>query len=119
MQIALRDRSSPHSGRAGLLFFEETEILTVRDLYRGHQTRTGICRIRYRAVKIDIEPAFLSELNSNEIFDRLKEKVGSEQPLTDEELMQLIILPLSEDIVLFAPGYSKEDVERLRKEIVL
>lgn len=47
------------------------------------------------AVKMDIAPAFLSELNSNEIFDQLKEKVGSEQLLTDEELMQLIILSLS------------------------
>ena len=28
-------------------------------------------------------------------------------------------LALSEDIVLFAPGYSKADEERLRKEIML
>lgn len=47
------------------------------------------------AVNMSIEPAFLSELDSNGIFDRLKEKIEGNEPLTDEELMQLIILPLS------------------------
>lgn len=47
------------------------------------------------AVKMRIETAFLSELDSGEIYGRLKEKVERNEPLTDEELMQLIILPLS------------------------
>ena len=71
------------------------------------------------AVKMSVETAFLSEIDADEIYDRLKSKIEQNQLLTDEELMQLIILPLSEDIVLFAPGYSKADEERLRKEIML
>ena len=42
-----------------------------------------------------METAFLSEINADEIYDRLKSKIKQNQLLTDEELMQLIILPLS------------------------
>lgn len=42
-----------------------------------------------------IETAFLSELDSEEIFRCLKAKVEQNRPLSDEELMQFIILPLS------------------------
>ena len=68
---------------------------------------------------MSVETAFLSEINADEIYGRLKSKIEQKRLLTDEELMQLIILPLSEDIVLFAPGYSKADEERLRKKIML
>ena len=47
------------------------------------------------AVKMSVETAFLSEINADEIYDRLKSKIEQNQLLTDEELMQLIILPLS------------------------
>mgnify|MGYP000037503796 CR=1 FL=1 len=47
------------------------------------------------AVKVSLEPAFLSELDSDGIFLRLKEKVERNELLEDEELMRLIILPLS------------------------
>lgn len=67
------------------------------------------------AVKMSVETAFLSEINADEIYGRLKSKIEQKRLLTDEELMQLIILPLSEDIVLFAPGYSRADEERLGK----
>jgi len=68
---------------------------------------------------MSVETAFLSEINADEIYGRLKSKIEQKRLLTDEELMQLIILPLSEDIVLFAPGYSRAVEERLRKEIML
>lgn len=42
-----------------------------------------------------IETAFLSELDSDEIFQRLKRKVEQKERLDDEELMEFIILPLS------------------------
>lgn len=47
------------------------------------------------ALQMCIEPAFLSELNGDEIYIRLKEKVETGEMLTDEELMEFIILPLS------------------------
>jgi hypothetical protein len=42
-----------------------------------------------------IEPAFLSKLDSDEIKQRLTKKVNSGEKLTDEELMEFIILPLT------------------------
>ncbi len=47
------------------------------------------------AVKMNIEPAFLSELDSDRMMERLQEKVERNELLTDEELMEMIILPLS------------------------
>lgn len=47
------------------------------------------------ALQMCIEPAFLSELNGDEIYIRLKEKVETGEMLTDEELMEFMILPLS------------------------
>ena len=47
------------------------------------------------AVKIRIEPAFLSELDQEKISQKLTEKIKRKKQLTDEEMMELIILPLS------------------------
>ena len=47
------------------------------------------------AVRMTLEPAFLSELDSGGLFRHLKEKVERNEPLDDEELMGFIILPLS------------------------
>ncbi|KAI4451494.1 hypothetical protein C823_006054 [Eubacterium plexicaudatum ASF492] len=47
------------------------------------------------AVKLHTETAFLSELDSDGIMERLKSKVERNKMLTDEELMEFIILPLS------------------------
>lgn len=47
------------------------------------------------ALQMRTEPAFLSELDRDEIYSRLKEKVETGEMLTDEELMEFIILPLS------------------------
>ncbi len=47
------------------------------------------------AVRMIMEPAFLSELDSGELFRHLKEKVEENELLSDEELMEFIILPLS------------------------
>lgn len=47
------------------------------------------------AVRVKLEPAFLSELDSEGIFRHLKEKVEKNESLDDEELMEFIILPLS------------------------
>jgi len=47
------------------------------------------------AVKINIEPAFLSELDAGSILHRLENKIKGNEMLTDGELMEMIILPLS------------------------
>ncbi|MDE6619855.1 MAG: hypothetical protein K2K74_05070 [Lachnospiraceae bacterium] len=65
-------------------------------IYTGDIERRQVsARYDIGAVKMTMETAFLSELDSEGIFERLKEKVEKNQPLTDEELMQFIILPLS------------------------
>ena len=47
------------------------------------------------ALKIHVECAFLSELDSAGIQERLRQKVEQNEMLDDEELMEFIILPLS------------------------
>ena len=47
------------------------------------------------AVRLDIEPAFLSMIDSEDVYKRLKERVESSAELTDEEVMQFVILPLT------------------------
>lgn len=65
-------------------------------IYTGDVERSRV-REEYDigAAKISIEPAFLSELDGEGIFRRLEEKTGRNCELTDEELMEFIILPLS------------------------
>lgn len=46
-------------------------------------------------LKFAITPAFLSRIDSKEVMDRLNKKVLNHEPLTDEELMEFIILPLT------------------------
>lgn len=65
-------------------------------IYTGDINRTQVsAEYNIGAVSIKIETAFLSELDSKEIFSRLKYKVEKNQILNDEELMEFIILPLS------------------------
>ncbi|MDD3369958.1 MAG: hypothetical protein PHP50_13945 [Lachnospiraceae bacterium] len=47
------------------------------------------------AVQLTIEEAFLSELNSEEIRERLTGKIYSNEALTNKELMEFAILPLT------------------------
>jgi len=47
------------------------------------------------AVKMSIEPAFLSELDREDILQRLTDRVSGDERLTDDELMELIIFPLA------------------------
>lgn len=46
-------------------------------------------------LKFAITPAFLSQIDSKEVMERLNKKVLNHEPLTDEELMEFIILPLT------------------------
>lgn len=47
------------------------------------------------AITFKIENAFLSEINSEEVMERLTAKVNKGEQLTEEELMEFIVLPLT------------------------
>lgn len=94
---------------------------------------------------MEVECAYFSELNSEEIFHRLKRKVEQNEKLADEELMEFIIYPLSyrtkeekqaaktayrkvvirmiqkdystEEISSLVSAYSQDDIEELRREL--
>ena len=59
---------------------------------RRDQVKTVLDRDGYR---IRIIPVFLSELDSEEIRERLNRKVKKGKQLTEQELMEFILLPLS------------------------
>lgn len=66
-------------------------IIYTGDVYRDQTTdvyEIGVLKMR-------VETAFLSELDGDGIYQRLKTKIHSANRLTEEELMQFIILPLS------------------------
>lgn len=74
----------------------ECPILRMIVIYTGDVHRSQASAVYdIGAVQVNVEPAFLSELDAESIFQKLKEKVAAGQMLTDEELMEFIILPLS------------------------
>lgn len=71
-------------------------ILRMIVIYTGDIARKQVStEYHIGALRMMVETAFLSELDSEEIFGRLKRKVELNEKLDDEELMQFIILPLS------------------------
>ncbi len=57
------------------------------------------------AIKLSVEPAFLSEIDGEAILMRLKNKLKNREKLDDREQMEFIILPLS--VTIQNPPYSK------------
>ncbi len=90
---------------------EPCPMLRMVVIYTGDIRRESVsCRYSIGALQMEIEAAFLSELDAEGIFPNLKEKVKKGELLSDEELMEFIILPLS---------YRKrEEKERKLKETV-
>ena len=71
-------------------------VLRMVVIYTGDITRKQVqAEYHVGAIRLTVETAFLSELDSGEIFQRLKRKVEQNERLKDEELMEFIILPLS------------------------
>ena len=90
---------------------KECPVIRMIVIYTGDIDRRKVsARYNIGAVKMKLETAFLSELDSKRIFDRLKKKVEKNQLLNDEELMQFIILPLS--------YRTKEEKQRKVRETV-
>ena len=75
---------------------KDCPIIHMVVIYTGDIDRTQVAaEYNIGAVSLNIETALLSELDSKEIFSRLRDKVEKNQILNDEELMEFIILPLS------------------------
>lgn len=75
---------------------KECPILRMIVIYTGDIKREQVeGSYDIGAVKMNVETAFLSELDSEKIFKRLKGKVERNERLSDDELMEFIILPLS------------------------
>lgn len=75
---------------------QECPLLRMIVIYTGDIKRKQVSpKYDIGAVKIKTETAFLSELDSRKILSQLKEKVEKKELLSDEELMEFIILPLS------------------------
>ncbi len=80
-------------------------VLRMIVIYTGDIRRDQVsAEYHIGAIRMKVETAFLSELHSEEIYQRLKRKVEQNERLDDEELMEFIILPLS--------YLKKEDKER-------
>ena len=67
------------------------------------------------AAKLSVEGAFLSELDSEKIRNRITSKVNSGESLTDEEIMEFIILPLTYKNKSDKQASIKESVELAKK----
>ena len=66
-------------------------IIYTADVRRGTTEPVMDCG----AFRMEIEEAFLSELDSEEIYDRIRSKLEKGESLDDKDLMQLIIYPLT------------------------
>ena len=49
----------------------------------------------FGCMKLCIEPAFLTDMDTEHIYNRLKAKINSGEKLNDEELLEIIVLPLT------------------------
>lgn len=75
---------------------KDCPLLRMVVIYTGDISRGQVSgEYNIGAVKLHTETAFLSELDSDGIMERLGVKVERNEMLTDEELMEFIILPLS------------------------
>lgn len=75
---------------------KECPVLRMIVIYTGDVKRSQVsAEYHIGALNMYIEAAFLLELNADQILGILEEKVRTGQLLTDEELMQFMILPLS------------------------
>lgn len=86
------------TGTANRYLKEKKDCPTLRMIviYTGDIRRRQVsAEYSIGAVKVTLEPAFLSELDSDAIFQNIKGKVEKKEPLNEQELMEFIILPLS------------------------
>ncbi|MCL1986854.1 MAG: transcriptional regulator, partial [Firmicutes bacterium] len=68
------------------------------------------------AVRITIKQVFLSKFDTAAIYSDIKAKISQKQQLTDEDVMRLIILPLTQPIKAEKQGLI-EDTVNLAKQV--
>jgi len=66
-------------------------------------------------ITLKIEAAYLVNMNSNHIYQKLRFKIENHEPLTEEELMELMILPLTAKGLEAKQEYIIKVVELARK----
>jgi len=66
-------------------------------------------------IMLKIEAAYLVNMNSNHIYQKLRFKIENHDPLTEEELMELMILPLTAKGVEAKQEYIRKAAELARK----
>ena len=69
--------------------------MSSRTWYHTKRQQFHIDTLDFGSLCLKVETAFLSELDSAEIRERLNRKILSGERLTDEEQMEFIILPMS------------------------
>jgi len=91
-------------------------------IYTGDVTRDQVSDFYDSgAFYLRIDSAFLSEINSKEVRSRLEDKINTGLPLSDEEMMEFIILPLTykgEESQKKAAEEAVELVEKIQDEEV-
>ncbi len=71
-------------------------VLRMVVIYTGDIKREQVSdEFNLGAVKVTVESAFLSEMDAEGIFPKIKGNIEAGESLTDEEMMEFIILPLS------------------------
>ncbi|MCL1999473.1 MAG: hypothetical protein FWG65_11980 [Turicibacter sp.] len=68
------------------------------------------------AVKVSVEQVFLSKFDTGEMYADLKAKIERGERLSDDDVMRLIILPLTQPVKKMKQGLIKDAVE-LAKQI--
>lgn len=65
-------------------------------LYTSDVTRAQVKPVLdLGSLRIQIKAGFLSEIDSTKVLGQLQKKINRKEPLSDEEVMQLVILPLT------------------------
>ena len=66
-------------------------------------------------ITLKIEAAYLVNMNSNHIYQKLRFKIENREPLSEEELMELMILPLTAKGIEAKQEYIRKAAELARK----
>ena len=85
-------------------------------IYTGDVTREQVSDFYDGgALSLRIDSAFLSEIDSREVRLRLEDKIKKDLPLSDEELMEFIILPLTYKVEESQKKAAEEAVELVKQ----
>ena len=67
------------------------------------------------AVRIQIEQVFLSKFDTNELYNKIKVKIDAGKRLSDDDVMRLIVLPLTQPIKSQKQTLIEDTIELAKK----